>query len=135
VASKTRTPPSSTTTTRRCSTPSSTSPPDPDPTIKAGLDDPIEDDPQDEEFEFTRPGHKLTPEQARAALLDQITAWIDQGREDFQTKDLAEVWLSAGMTRQWAQGQIRKLRDAGVIGYDDQAQRHTLINRPEAAYA
>ena len=35
------------------------------------------------------------------------------------------------MTRQWAQGRLKKLREAGVLGYDDDAQRHLMLTRPE----
>lgn len=42
---------------------------DPSPEIQAGMDDPIEDDPDDEEFTFDRPARgKVSTEEARAAL-------------------------------------------------------------------
>ncbi|WP_395110583.1 hypothetical protein [Actinomadura sp. SCN-SB] len=104
---------------------------DPDPTVQADIDDPITDDPDDQEWEFTLPSPTMTVAEARQALRDQISAWIAEGREDFRTADLAHIWTEAGMTRQWAQGQIRKLREDGVLGFDDEAQRHTLLRQPE----
>jgi hypothetical protein len=107
--------------------------PDPDPSLTAGLDDEIEDEEDDEPFEFAKPEPKMSPEQARALLLGQLATWIDEGRQDFSTGDLSPVWAKAGMTRQWCQGFLRKLRNDDVIGYDDAEQRHTLLQRPEAA--
>ena len=107
---------------------------DPDPTMHADIDDPIEDDPDDEDWEFTRPAPTMTAAEARQALRDRINTWLTEGREDFQTADLTDIWTGAGLTRQWAQNQIRKLRADGVLGYDDEAQRHILLRRlPDAA--
>lgn len=102
---------------------------DPDPTLQAGADDPIEDDPDDQEWEFTRPEPK-DPEKARQALLNQIATWTDEGKTTFSTADLSPIWTGAGMTRQWAQSQLRKLRQLGVIGYEEDTQRHTLLRSP-----
>lgn len=107
--------------------------PDPDPTVTAALDDPIEDDPDDEPFEFTKPEPKMSPDAARGLVLDQLATWIDEGRQDFTTKDLRPIWEQAGMTRAWCQGFLRKLRAEGVIGYDDAEQRNTLLQRPDTA--
>jgi hypothetical protein len=107
--------------------------PDPDPSIVAGLDDPITDDPDEDEWTFTRPETTpLTAAQAREALRERITAWQRQGVEDFATGDLRDLWADAGLTRQWAQNQLRKLRTAGVIGYDDTTQRHLILDTPTA---
>jgi hypothetical protein len=106
--------------------------PDPDPTLTAGLDDEIGDGEDDEPFEFAKPEPKMSPEQARALVLAQLAAWMDEGREDFATGELSPVWAKAGMTRQWAQGYLRKLRGEGVIGYDDVEQRHTLLRQMAA---
>jgi hypothetical protein len=106
---------------------------DPDPTMTADMDDPIEDGPDDEEWEFTRPEPTMTAAEARQALRDRIAAWAAEGREDFTTADLSEVWTGAGLSRQWAQNQIRRLREQGVLGYDDDAQRHLLLAVPDAA--
>ncbi|MFI0367570.1 hypothetical protein ACH35V_06795 [Actinomadura sp. 1N219] len=106
---------------------------DPDPTITADMDDPIVDDPDDQEWEFTRPEPAMTAAQARQALRDRIAAWHAEGRADFTTADLSEIWTSAGLSRQWAQNQIRRLREHGVLGYDDDAQRHLLLAVPDAA--
>lgn len=105
---------------------------DPDPTLEAGIDDPITDDPDGEVWEFTRPAPKTT-EAARQAIVDQLCAWFDEGRESFATADLSPIWSGAGMTRQWAQSRLKALRGLGVLGYDDDTQRHTLLRRPEAA--
>lgn len=106
---------------------------DPDPTVQADLDDPIEDDPDDEEWEFTRPEQKMTPEEARRTLLEQLATWFDEGRETFQTGDVSKVWASAGFTRQWAQNHLRKLRALDVLGYDDKDQCFVLHRKPDTA--
>ncbi len=105
---------------------------DPDPSLEAGIDDAIADDPDGEVWEFTRPTPSTT-EAARQALVDQLCAWFDEGRESFATADLSPIWSGAGMTRQWAQSRLKALRGLGVLGYDDDTQRHTLLRRPEAA--
>lgn len=105
---------------------------DPDPTVQGDIDDSIADDPDDEEFAFTQPEQKLTAVEVRTAILSQFATWMDEGREDFATKDLAPIWTSAGTTRQSVQRLLRKFRDDdGILGYDDETQRHTLIKRPE----
>ncbi len=105
---------------------------DPDPSLDAGIDDTIADDPDGEVWEFTRPT-PTTTETARQALVDQLCAWFDEGRDSFATADLSPIWSGAGMTRQWAQSRLKALRGLGVLGYDDDTQRHTLLRRPEAA--
>ncbi|MFD0685886.1 hypothetical protein [Actinomadura fibrosa] len=106
---------------------------DPDPSIRTTLDDPIEDDPDDAEFTFTRPAQRLTSAETRTAILSQLAAWMDEGKEDFSTKDLAPIWTAAGTSRPTVQRILAKLRDEdGVIGYDETSQRHTLLQRPGA---
>ncbi|MDL4815461.1 helix-turn-helix domain-containing protein [Actinomadura opuntiae] len=103
---------------------------DPDPEVTGSIDDPITDDPEDQEFTFGQPSERLSAAELRTALLSQLATWLDEGREDFATKDLAPVWTAAGASRQTVQRLLRKLRDEGVLGYDDEAQRHTLLQRP-----
>ncbi|MFB4300660.1 hypothetical protein [Actinomadura sp. NTSP31] len=103
---------------------------DPDPDVTAGIDDPITDDPDDQEFEFGQQSERLSAAEVRTAILSQFATWLDEGRTDFATKDLAPVWTAAGTSRQAVQRLLRKLRDEGVLGYDDEAQRHTLLQRP-----
>jgi hypothetical protein len=106
---------------------------DPNPDNQAGPDDAIDDSGYDD-FTFTaaeQSTDKLTPEQARRALIGQIAEWADQGRQHFATKDLAPTWISAGMTRQWAQNHVRKLVADGVLDRDDEHARYTIVRRPE----
>ncbi|MBD2894771.1 hypothetical protein amrb99_36980 [Actinomadura sp. RB99] len=103
---------------------------DPDPEVTGDIDDPITDDPEDQEFTFSRPAERLSAAELRTAVLSQCSTWLDEGREDFATKDLAPVWTAAGASRQTVQRLLRKLREEGVLGYDDEAQRHTLLRRP-----
>ncbi|MCP2336126.1 hypothetical protein [Actinomadura rupiterrae] len=109
---------------------------DPDPDVHGDIDDPIQDDPDDKDYEFARPEQRLSDAEARTAILSQLAAWIDEGRTDFTTADLAPIWTAAGKYRQWAQRQLTQLRDEdGVIGYDDETQRHTLLRRPDLVSA
>jgi hypothetical protein len=75
----------------------------------------------------------MTAEQARQALRDRISAWLAEGRQDFTTADLTDLWTAAGLSRSWTQKQIGQLRQDGVLGYDDNTQRHLLIAHPDAA--
>ncbi|WP_433188760.1 hypothetical protein [Actinoallomurus sp. CA-150999] len=105
---------------------------DPNPDNTAGPDDPIDEDGYDD-FTFAEPpGDKLPPEEARRLLLGTIEDWAAEGREHFQTKDLAPVWIRAKMTRQWAQNHIRALMKDGVLERDDEG-RYVILRRPEAA--
>jgi hypothetical protein len=106
---------------------------DPNPGNQAGPDDAIDDSGYDDfTFEMAQPGaEKLTPEQARRALLGQIARWADQGRAHFATRDLAPTWIGAGMTRQWAQNHIRRLVADGVLDRDDDNARYVILRRPD----
>lgn len=107
--------------------------PDPDPSVQAHIDDPIKDDPGDAEWQFTRPAPTMTDADARQALRDRITAWLAEGREDFTTADLSDLWTGAGLSRSWARKQLGKLKDDGVLDYDDETQRHILLGATAAA--
>ncbi|MCP2343389.1 hypothetical protein [Actinomadura rupiterrae] len=109
--------------------------PDPDPSITADKDGPIEDDPDDAEWTFTRPTPTMTAAQARQTLYDRIAQWQNQGVTDFTTADLSDIWTNAGLSRAWAQKWIRKLRDDGVLGFDDETQRHQIHAAPDTAGA
>jgi hypothetical protein len=106
---------------------------DPNPDNTAGVDDPIEEGGYDD-FTFTPPERpeKLPPEEARRLLFTTINDWAGEGREHFTTKDLAPVWMRAGMTRQWAQNHVRKLMDERVLERDDEG-RYLILRRLEAA--
>jgi hypothetical protein len=101
--------------------------PDPDPSITAGLDDEITDDPGEEEFTFARPaGGKASPEEARAALLEQIEEWRSGERERFATRDMRPLLDRTGMSRGWAQKQLKALVADGALRYDDEAQEFVI---------
>ncbi|MFI6883336.1 DNA translocase FtsK [Streptosporangium canum] len=104
---------------------------DPDSTVQAGLDDEIPDiDEGEPPMTFTQ-APPMTAEARLAALVQLLQDWWDHGRRDFATGDLSPLWSSTDMTRQWAQKRLRGLREAGVLGYDDAAQRHLMLARPE----
>lgn len=103
---------------------------DPDPGVQAGLDDPIADDPDDPEWEFTPPTVTMTPQERGAALMTHLKGLWDGGARDFATRDLRPLWESTDMSRAWAQKQLKKLIEADVIGYDDDAQRYLMPERP-----
>ncbi|MFF0249652.1 hypothetical protein ACWDR9_07425 [Streptosporangium sandarakinum] len=104
---------------------------DPDPEVQAGLDDPIVDDPSDPEWEFAPPEVTMTPQQRGEALMAHLQGLWDGGARDFATRDLRPLWESTGMKRAWAQKQLKKLIEADVLGYDDDAQRYLMPERPE----
>lgn len=105
--------------------------PDPDPTVTGAMDDPIDDPPDDEEFTFKRPsGEKLPADEARRAVIDQIAAWADEGRDHFATRDLRQVWETTGRSRSWIIGQIKELIAAGVI--EDADEGGYVITRAPA---
>ncbi|MFD8564821.1 hypothetical protein ACFV1N_46790 [Streptosporangium canum] len=103
---------------------------DPDPEVQAGLDDPIADDPDDPDWEFTPPAQTMTPQERGAALMKHLKGLWDGGARDFATRDLRPLWESTDMSRAWAQKQLKKLIEADVIGYDDDAQRYLMPERP-----
>jgi hypothetical protein len=105
---------------------------DPDPSVRAGLDDEIPDiDEGEPPLTFAGPGVVMTPEQRGAALIAHLQELWDSGARDFATRDLRPLWESTDMSRQWAQKSLRKLVEAGVLGYDDDGQRYTMPARPE----
>jgi hypothetical protein len=90
--------------------------PDPELTAEVDADSPIEDDPEDREFTFGRkPGARLDPDESRRVLLDQIADWIEDGKTEFETRDLSAVWFNAGRSRPWVIGEVKRLIAAGVI--------------------
>ncbi|MGI5285218.1 hypothetical protein ACQEVF_18045 [Nonomuraea polychroma] len=46
-------------------------------------------------------------------------------------EDLRPLWESTDLTRQWAQKSLRRLVEAGVLGYDEEEQRYLMPERPE----
>lgn len=109
--------------------------PDPDPSINAGLDDPIEDDPDDADFTFRRPDRpatKMSPEESDRALLEQIQAWRAEGRERFATRDMRPLMERTGMSRRTVQRRLGELLKQGELSYDDQAQQFLIRALVEA---
>jgi hypothetical protein len=108
---------------------------DPNPDNTAGVDDPITDEGYDD-FTFTQPPAtvELNPDQARAALAEQITQWAAEGRTSFGSKDLQPFLINIGRSRQWAQKQYKALIAKGVIGeYDETIGGYQILTGPEAA--
>lgn len=106
---------------------------DPELTAQVDADSPIEDDPDDREFNFGRkPGARLDPDEARRVLLDQIAEWADDGRTVFETRDLKAAWFDAGRSRSWVIGEVRRLIAAGVIADRDEGG-YRIVKAPERA--
>ncbi|GAA2875553.1 plasmid transfer protein TraB [Streptosporangium fragile] len=103
---------------------------DPDPDIHAGPDDPITDRPDDPEWEFAPPAQTMTPQERGAALIAHLQGLWDGGARNFATRDLRPLWESTDMSRAWAQKQLKKLIEAGVLDYDDDEQRYLMPERP-----
>ncbi len=105
---------------------------DPDPSIQASLADDIPDiDEGDPPLRFARPEQTMTAEQRGAALIAHLQGLWDGGARDFATRDLRPLWEATDMSRQWAQKHLRKLVEAGVLGYDDERQVYLMGGRPE----
>jgi DNA segregation ATPase FtsK/SpoIIIE-like protein len=102
--------------------------PDPDPSVRAELDDEITDPPDDRQFTFGAPeGKKMLPAAAKKVLLAQIETWrAEADRERFATRDLKPVWTRTGLSRAWVQARLKELVKEGALGYDDAAQEFLI---------
>ncbi|MET8142664.1 hypothetical protein ABZU32_20350 [Sphaerisporangium sp. NPDC005288] len=105
---------------------------DPDTTVQAGLDDEIPDLGQgDPPWTFDQ-GPKLTAEERGAALIHHLQVLWGVGARDFSSGDLKPLWEDGGVSRSWVQKQLKRLVEAGILGgYDDDAQRYLMPERPE----
>lgn len=106
--------------------------PDPDPAIKAGLDDEIEVPDDDEGFTFTGRVEKMTPGEAFAELLAQLADWADDGRSDFATKDLKPLLDRTGYSRAWVIKQLKRLADDDVIDHGEHGG-YVILKAPAGA--
>ncbi|WP_327105429.1 hypothetical protein [Nonomuraea glycinis] len=106
---------------------------DPDPEVTAGLDDEIPDlDEGDPPMRFAPPAQTMTAEQRGAALIEHLQGLWDGGARDFSSGELKPLWESTDMSRSWVQKTLKRLVKAGVLGgYDDEAQRYLMPDRPE----
>jgi hypothetical protein len=106
---------------------------DPDPSIRAGLDDEIPDlDEGEPPWKFAEPPVKMTAEQRGEALMTRLQELWDAGARDFSSGDLRTLWETTDMSRSWVQKQLKRLTAAGVLGgYDDERQRFLMPDRPE----
>ncbi|AQZ67251.1 TraB [[Actinomadura] parvosata subsp. kistnae] len=106
---------------------------DPDPDIIGDLDDAIPDLPDGQPpLTFAPPEHSMTPQQRGQALLERLQELWDDGARDFSSGDLKPLWESTDISRSWCQKQLKRLVEAGVLGgYDDEAQRYLMPDRPE----
>ncbi|MFI7707589.1 hypothetical protein [Nonomuraea sp. NPDC049480] len=110
---------------------------DPDPEVEAGLDDEIGDlDEGEPPLTFAPPAQTMTAEQRGAALMERLQDLYDDGARDFSSGDLKPLWESTDMSRSWVQKQLKRLLQAGVLGgYDEEAQRYLMPQRPELGEA
>ncbi|TDC98497.1 hypothetical protein E1292_35250 [Nonomuraea deserti] len=106
---------------------------DPDPELGGDIDDEIGDLPEgDPPLEFAPPAQSMTPEERGAALIKRLQELWDGGARDFSSGDLRPLWETTDMSRSWVQKQLKRLVEAGVLGgYDDDAQRYLMDERPE----
>ncbi|GAA4952792.1 hypothetical protein HD597_009660 [Nonomuraea thailandensis] len=106
---------------------------DPDPDVIGDLDDEIPDLPDGQPpLTFAPPEQRMTPQQRGEALLGRLQELWDDGARDFSSGDLKPLWQSTDMSRAWCQKQLKRLLAAGVLGgYDDEAQRYLMPERPE----
>ncbi|MFI7134208.1 hypothetical protein ACIBQ1_51680 [Nonomuraea sp. NPDC050153] len=107
---------------------------DPDPELTGDLDDEIPDlDEGEPPLTFAPPAQSMTAEERGAALMKRLQELWDGGARSFSSGDLKPLWESTDMSRAWVQKTLKKLVQAGVLGgYDEEAQRYLMPNRPEA---
>ncbi|TMR95597.1 hypothetical protein [Nonomuraea basaltis] len=107
---------------------------DPDPDVQGGIDDEIDDLPDGEPpLEFAPPAQSMTAEERGAALMKRLQELWDDGARDFSSGDLKPLWETTDMSRSWVQKTLKRLVQAGIMGgYDDEAQRYLMPERPEA---
>ncbi|MEU7861228.1 hypothetical protein [Nonomuraea sp. NPDC049141] len=106
---------------------------DPDPEVTGGIDDEIPDlDDGEPPLTFAPPAQSMTPEERGAALIKRLQELWDGGARDFSSGDLKPLWETTDMSRSWVQKTLKRLVEAGVLGgYDEQAQRYLMPDRPE----
>jgi hypothetical protein len=106
---------------------------DPDPEVTACIDDEIPDLPEgNPPLTFAPPAQTMTAEQRGAALIEHLQGLWDGGARDFSSGELKPLWETTDMSRSWVQKTLKRLVQAGVLGgYDDEAQRYLMPNRPE----
>jgi hypothetical protein len=99
--------------------------PDPDPELTAGIDDPITLPPEGDPFrelEFPEPD-RMDPAQARELFRQQITDWLEEGRQEFSTSDLYDLLTRTGLSRAWLHKQINLAINDGLIEPVTDAER------------
>lgn len=102
--------------------------PEPDaPYANLGLDDDMPED-TDTGMVFEQP-EKLPTEEARRMLHEQIHAWAESNQLTFSPADLAPVFVAAGRKRPWAQGELTKLVEAGVLRHDRHGE-YDIVRSP-----
>ncbi|MGW4640781.1 hypothetical protein ACWEN6_19765 [Sphaerisporangium sp. NPDC004334] len=106
---------------------------DPDPSVQAGIDDEIPDlEDGEPPLRFAQPERKMSAEERGAALMAHVQDMWDDGARDFSSGDLKPLWESTDMSRAWVQKQLKRLLAAGILtGYDDEAQRYLMADRPQ----
>lgn len=104
---------------------------DPNPGITASINDPIEDDPAEDDFVFERGDRpKMDPDRARSLLLAQLEAWANEDREDFAMADLMPVIERTGLTRQWALKQLKILIADDAVARDEETRGRYVLKIP-----
>jgi hypothetical protein len=102
--------------------------PEPDaPYANLGLDDEMPED-TEVEMEFAQ-REEMSTEEARHLLAEQLHRWAEGNQLTFSPGDLAPVFVAAGRTRQWAQGELPRLVQEGVIRKDGHGQ-YTIVRSP-----
>ena len=103
--------------------------PEPDaPYANLGLDDEMPEDTDDVDMAFTQQ-EKLPTEEARRLLDEQLHRWAEGNQLTFSPGDLAPVFVAAGRGRTWAQGELPRLVEEGVLRKDGHGQ-YTIVRSP-----
>ncbi|MFE5547277.1 FtsK/SpoIIIE domain-containing protein [Streptomyces sp. NPDC056534] len=92
------------------------------------LDDDVVEADEDSDMEFEQ-NERMGTEQARHTLYAELDGWVQNGRLEFEPADLIPATVATGRTRQWMQGELKRLMDMGLIQRDGHGS-YTVLHSP-----
>jgi hypothetical protein len=99
---------------------------DPTPDLEAGPDDPIEDNPDDEPFEFDL-ADPPDPATARAAFTEHLRKLREDGKTELATRDFQPI-MRRGMSRTWVQARLKEAVERGDLEHDPDNRTYTFTD-------
>jgi hypothetical protein len=89
---------------------------DPTPELEADIDDPIEEQPSDQAFEFDGP-EPLPPAQARDVFAAHLAGLREQGKTVLAARDFRPI-MRPGMGRAWIHARLNEAVDRGELAHN-----------------